>query len=174
AETNWFPHSQTQRTDDSAFPNSSNCDFHQWAWQNFLWLTQEVNGQPRFLSFATPDSLLGNAPRGMLPRMAKSDSPESLDEYLQAGTDGIFVAHNGRSVYYSQYLDQTFVDFVQSNNLTDPTALQALIKANPATNFPIEGTAGAMELKVSWLVVSDGFDASNMFTMQTEIVKLVN
>ena len=29
AETNWFPHSQTQRTDDSAFPNSSNCDFHQ-------------------------------------------------------------------------------------------------------------------------------------------------
>jgi len=174
AETNWFPHSQTQRTDDSAFPNSSNCDFHQWAWQNFLWLTQEVDGQPRFLSFATPDSLLGNEPRGMLPRMAKSDSPESLDEYLQAGTDGIFVAHNGRSVYYSQYLDQTFVNFVQSNNLTDPTALQALIKANPATNFPIEGTAGAMELKVSWLVVTDGFDASNMFTMQTEIAKLVN
>ena len=171
ADSAWFPHSQTQRTNDAAFRSISNCVFHQWAWQNFLWLTQDVDGQPRFLSFATPESLLGKAPTGMLPRMGKSDSPETFDEFLQAGTDGIFVAHNGRSVYYSQYLDPTFVNFVQSNNLTDPAVLRAL---DPYTTFPIEGTTGAMELKVSWQVVTEGFDASTMFTMQTEVAKLVN
>ena len=174
AEASWFPHSQTQRTDDSAFTSSSNCEFHQWAWQNFLWLTQAVNGQPRFLSFATPESLLGKERVGLLPRMTKGDATESFDEFLQAGTDGVFVAHNGRSVYYSQYLDQTFVDFVQTNNLTDPASLQALIAANPSTSFPVTGTAGAMELKVSWMVVTDADDVSDMFTMQTQVAKLVN
>ena len=36
----------------SVFANNdtvSNCDFHQWSWQKFLWLTNEVDGQPMFM-----------------------------------------------------------------------------------------------------------------------------
>lgn len=174
AQSAWFPHSQTKRTDDKAFASSSNCEFHQWAWQNFLWLTQEVNGEPRFMSFASPESLLGLEREGLLPRMAKSNGPESFDEFLQAGTDGIFVAHNGRAVYYSQYLDDTFVGFIEKNDLTDPAQVRTLIASDPTTTFPIIGTAGAMELKVSWMIVEDGDDVSDMFTTTTQVAKLIN
>lgn len=170
ADSNWFPHSQTQRPNDATFASSSNCEFHQWSWQNFLWLTQKVNGEPRFMSFASPESLLGLEREGLLPRMAKSNTPESFDEFLQAGTDGILIAHNGRAVYYSQYIDDTFVDFIKSNNLTDPDTVQSFIANDPATPFPV----GAMELKASWMVVEEGDDVSNMFTTQTKIAKLVN
>ena len=174
AEPSWFPHDSTKRTNDAAFASSSNCEFHQWAWQNFLWLTQEVNGEPRFMSFASPESLIGQERPGMLPRMAKSNSSESFDEFLQAGTDGIFIAHNGRAVYYSQYLDETFVGFVKKNKLTEPSTLHSFVTANPSTSFPIENTSGAMELKASWMIVEPGDDVSDMFTTQTEIAKLAN
>ena len=108
ADPKWFPHNQTARTNDAAFQSTSNCVFHQWAWQNFLWLTQEVNGQPRFMGFKSPESLLGLKGEGMLPRMLKKDASGSFEEFLQAGTDGILIGHNGRAVYYSQYLDDTF------------------------------------------------------------------
>jgi hypothetical protein len=174
AESDWFPHDSTERTNDAAFSSSSNCEFHQWAWQNFLWLTQDVDGEPRFMSFASPESLIGQERPGMLPRMTKSNNSESFDEFLQAGTDGIFIAHNGRSVYYSQYLDETFVGFVEKNNLTDPSALQDLVKTDPSTSFPIENTSGAMELKASWMIVEPGDDVSDMFTTQTQVAKLAN
>jgi len=174
ADSSWFPHNSTERTNDATFASSSNCEFHQWAWQNFLWLTQDVNGEPRFMSFVSPESLIGQDRPGMLPRMAKSDTTESFDEFLQAGTDGIFVAHNGRSVYYSQYLDETFVGFVESNNLTDPTTLRNLVKSDPSTSFPVVNTTGAMELKASWVIVEPGDNVSDMFTTQTQVAKLVN
>ncbi len=176
ADPNWFPHSSTQRTDDSAFTSSSNCEFHQWAWQNFLWLTQDLNGEPRFMSFASPESLIGKERAGLLPRVAKTDTSESFDEFLQAGTDGIFVAHNGRAVYYSQYLDKTFVNFIINNNLTDPASLRSFIATDPPPTFPIDkfDGAGAMELKVSWMIVEEGDDVSGMFTTETQVAKLVN
>lgn len=174
AETQWFPHSQTERTDDAAFVSSSNCVFHQWAWQNFLWLTQEVNGQPRFMSFKSPESLMGQEIEGMLPRMIKRDASGSFEEFLQAGTDGILIGHNNRAVYYSQYLDDTFVGFVKDNNLTNPNDLRALVEKDPTTTFPITGTAGAMELKASWMIVEPGDDTSGMFTTETEVYQLKN
>lgn len=173
ADASWFPN-DAPAPDDSAFQSKSNCEFHQWSWQTFLWLTQTVNGQPRFMSFASPESLLGGEQRGMLPRMSKSNSPEAFDEYLQAGTDGIFVAHNGRSVYYSQYLNPTFVNFINENDLTNPASVQTLIAKDNTITFPIEGTSGAQELKVSWMIVGDNDDASDMFTTTTEVAKLVN
>ncbi|WP_154222495.1 hypothetical protein [Marinicella rhabdoformis] len=174
ADPNWFPHSQTKRTNDAAFVSSSNCVFHQWAWQNFLWLTQDVNGEPRFMSFKSPESLLGLESEGFLPRMTKRDSNGSFDEFLQAGTDGIFVGHNNRAVYYSQYLDDTFVGFIEDNKLTNPDNLRALVKADPTTTFPITGTAGSMELKASWVIVDAGDDTSGMFTTETKVSKLRN
>ena len=84
-DADWFPQSQTQRTDDSAFKSVSNCVFHKWAWQNFLWLTQDVDGQPRFLSMASPESLLGMQRDGMAPRTMKADASVPFNEIAQAG-----------------------------------------------------------------------------------------
>lgn len=167
----WFPHSQTPRPDDSAFKGGSFCAFHQWSWQMFLWLTQEWDGEPRFLSFVSPQSLLGMEQRGLMPRMTKSAVAETFDEYLQAGTDGILIDHNGRAVYYSQYLNPTFTDFITSNDLTDPSTVQGI---DPNTEFPVVDGKGAMELKVSWKIVEQGEDVSDMFTMQTQVAKMVN
>jgi hypothetical protein len=171
ASQQWFPHSNTPRPNDAAFQSASNCEFHQWSWQMFLWLTQDVNNKPRFLSFNSPQSLLGMNIRGMLPRKTKHMLPQSFDEYLQAGTDGILVDHAGKAVYYSQYINPTFEDFIKTNQLTDH---KNVLKMDPNTQFPIENTKGAMELKVSWKVVAKGEDTKGMFTMETEVAKLIN
>lgn len=184
AQSNWFPHSETPRPDDAAFESVSNCVFHQWSWQMFLWLTQEVNNEPRFLSFVEPQSLLGMGTRGLLPRRTKHANALSFDEYLQAGTDGILVDHNGKAVYYSQYVNPTFADFIQgidaqgkytkSNDLRFPQNVLNMAKTDPTTEYPIYGTKGAMELKAAWRVVAEGEDTSDVFTMETELSKLIN
>jgi hypothetical protein len=166
SDPSWFPHSQTPEPGTTGF--NSNCAFHQWSWQAFLWLTKEVNGKPLFLSFSSPNSLIEDVPyRGMMPRMQKSNTPESFNEFLQAGTDGIMVDQQGRAIYYSQHIDSNFVKFILSNKLTDPAVVRQF---NPTTNFP----DGTMELKVSWKIVQPGDDVSDMFTMDGEINKLVN
>lgn len=171
ADSNWFPHNATPRPVDSAFKSISNCVFHKWSWQMFLWLTQDDNGQPRFLRMQEPQSLLGFTYRGLLPRKIKSNTVEPFDEFLQAGTDGIMVDHHGRGVYYSQHINSTFVDFITTRKLTDPANVRDL---PPATTFPIAGGKGALELKVSWMIVEEGDDVSDMFTMETEVARLIN
>ena len=52
APATWFPHSKTPEQNSAGFPSDpNNCDFHQWSWNAFLWLTQDVRGEPRFESF---------------------------------------------------------------------------------------------------------------------------
>ncbi len=167
AESNWFPHSKTPRPDDQAFKSSSNCEFHQWSWQMFLWLTQDFKGKPRFLSFQSPQSLLGMSSRSVQSHLSRSGKPAALDEYLQAGTDGILVDHKGRAIYYSQYVNTVFADFIKKNNLTNPASVQ---KFNPDQSFDIS----TLELKASWKIVAKGEDVSDFFTMNTRVKKLVN
>lgn len=167
SEASWFPHSQTPEPDNAGFQSTSNCVFHQWSWQTFLWLTKNVDGKPLFLSMVSPYSLLGMSQDGLMPRMQKSNAPESFNEFLQAGTDGIMVDQSGRAVYYSQYINDDFVSFIKDNNLTDPAVVR---KFNPDTPFPI----GTIELKVSWKIVQPGEDVSDMFTMQGEVNLLTN
>lgn len=169
AKAEWFPHARTPEPDSEGFVGDSQCAFHQWSYQAFLWLTQEVEaGGPRFLGFTTPRELFGAAPAGALnPRTAKSQDPEPIDEYLQAGTDGIMTDQTGRPIYYSQYVDSVFENFVVANRLTDPSVLEGF-DAN--TNFPV----GAISLKASWTVVQPGEDTSDFFTMESEVFPLAN
>jgi len=167
ADPTWFPHASTQEPDADKFQSVSNCVFHQWSWQTFLWLTQEVNNQPRFMAFTNPLQLIGMKPDGFTPRMSKSHDPETFNEFLQAGSDAILVDHNGRPVYYSQYLDTDFVKFIENNKLTDPN----IVKNFDATkSFP----NGATELKATWKIVRSGEDASQFFTTRTLVNKLKN
>ncbi|WP_144394667.1 hypothetical protein [Pleionea sediminis] len=168
ADNSWFPHSETPMPDSANFSPNSNCSFHRWAWQMFLWLTQEDNNQPRFLNFQSPYDVLGIKDReSLLPRLSKSGAPRSLDEYLQAGTEGILIDQSGKAVYYSQYLNDTFVSFIDSNKLTDPKVVQNF---DPNTPFPVD----SLELKASWKIVDDKDKYKSFFTMPSTVFKLIN
>lgn len=179
APKEWFPHDSTKKPSDSgAF--TTNCEFQQWSWQSFLWLTQTMpGGGLRFESFATPADL-ANAAGGtlpafsarnastalrLMPRTKKSDDPTTLDEINQAGSQGLLVDTNGRAVYYSMYINDVFYEFVRKNGLYDP---QTLANAPDTLNFPV----GAMELKASWKIVGAGEKADGFYTRTAVINKL--
>ena len=159
APATWFPHSQTPKPDDTIAPNS-NCAFHQWAWHEFLWLTQPVGqGQLRFMSMPTASDLFdtgttppvaaNSLPKGRMlvlkPRTIQTQGPTSLGDILQANSRGILVDQKGRSVYYASAINDVFFDFVRTNNLFTMAGYDA---ASPTLNFPV----GSLELKSSWMV----------------------
>lgn len=178
----WFPHEKTARPDDNANFNS-NCAFHQWSWQMFLWLTQPSgpNGMLRFETFATPgdlfavndaklmahDDLPARSELILTPRSAKPGGATNLDEINQAGSNGILVERDGDVVYYSQHLNQTFYDFIRENNFNLP---ENYVKASPAQNFPV----GTLEIKASWRIVDPQAPDSDAYVRPARIQMLVN
>ena len=171
APASWFPSSQTKPFDPASFPaDASNCDFHQWAWQTFLWLTQDVGGKLRFTTFPSETELFDpknplKKPQKLAALMAKKRPPmilrvraekskeggvvNDISAVGQAGGGGILVDQKGHPVYYSVNFDPVFYEFVQSNQYYD---YDKYIAAPPTTNFPL----GAIELKASWRIVEPG------------------
>jgi hypothetical protein len=148
-ETSWFPHDQTpapKEGDGSPFDkeNTTNCDFHQWSWQKFLWLTKPLpSGNPFFL-----DSLEIVSPE-MAPIAPQLGIKLTLSAFNQAGPAGVLVSNPKFSkvadtVYYSIHINNLFKDkAVEMANLLHSGKL-------PYSNletFPV----GALELKVSWI-----------------------
>lgn len=163
----WFPHSQTPMADyDADF--MSNCAFHRWSWQAFLALTKEAgDGRLVFETFVpSADVIAGErsgAARPLSPRLGKSDSLQGLDEVMQAGSLGLLVDQNGRAVYYSQYVDESFFDFaITQNGFHDPAKLRA---APDDLNLPI----GALTLKAAWRIVPEGARADDHYTTRGTI-----
>lgn len=174
APADWFPHSQTPRQNDNA-DFDSNCAFHQWSWNAFLWLTQDDgSGQPRFLSMIPAADVVSgnlssdNTTAALRPRSKKTDMGGAFDEVNQAGSLGLLVDQNGRAVYYSMLVNQTYFDFaVTENQFNIPENLR---KAPDTLNFPI----GALSLKASWKIVAEGEDTSGFFTKPASVQMLKN
>jgi len=161
----WFPHANTPAPDSTDFgPDSTNCDFHIWSWNAFLWLTQDVGGQPRFLSMSA-DGIGGVADGTLDPLIGRSQQARTLELIDQAGPDGVLVDRNGRAVYYSIHSNDVFGDFIASHNLKNPSVLRAF---SPTAEFPV----GSMTLKAAWKVVQPNEDVSSFYTRQAQIVKL--
>ncbi|WP_264531395.1 hypothetical protein [Flavobacterium sp. N502540] len=148
-ETSWFPHEQTpppKEGDGSPFDsaNTTNCDFHQWSWQKFLWLTKPLpNGNPLFL-----DSL-----KLVTPEMAVVPLPPGLKLVLssinQAGSEGVLLSNPkinkiADTVYYSIHVNNKFFD--KATRMADSIYSKKIPYSNLET-FPV----GAVELKVSWV-----------------------
>lgn len=173
APASWFPQSQTPKPDPSpAGGFQSFCDFHQWAWQSFLWLTQDVDGQPRFTVFPTSQDVIdGNlggdaGPMRLTVRTGKTNAPQQpLSEINQAGERGILVDQNGRAVYYAQNLNGMMAEEIVSKQWNDPTVLQEL---PPTTVFQ----TGDVELKSAWKVVVDGESTEHLFVRSAWIDRL--
>jgi hypothetical protein len=164
APSAWFPHSQTPEQNSAGFPASpSNCDFHQWSWNAFLWLTQDVKGLPRFEQMPAR-GIEGKA--GVLDALiSRSGKARTLELIEQAGPNGIMVDLQGRPIYYSIHSDATFGDFIQQNGLFDPAKLRAF---DPNTAFPVD----TLTLKAAWKVVAPGEDVSTFYTRTAEIALL--
>ncbi|WP_255427906.1 hypothetical protein [Xanthomonas sp. SS] len=144
--------------------NSTNCDFHIWSWNAFLWLTQDVGGQPRFLTMTT-DGVGGVADGVLDPLIGRAQQARTVELIDQAGPDGVLVDRNGRAVYYSIHSNDVFGQFIANNGLQDPKKLRAF---NPDTAFPVN----SMTLKAAWRVVQPGEDVSTFYTRQAQIAKL--
>ncbi|CAA9200521.1 hypothetical protein ACHRVW_05070 [Flavobacterium collinsii] len=150
-ETSWFPHEQTpapKEGDGSPFDsdNTTNCDFHQWSWQKFLWVTKPLpSGNPFFI-----DSLDIVSPEmeDVAPQLGIKLTLSSIN---QAGFKGVLLSNPkfnkvADTVYYS----------IHVNKLLKDKAISAASLINngklPVSNsetFPV----GALELKVSWISI---------------------
>jgi hypothetical protein len=150
-ETSWFPHEKTAAPaegDGSPFDSSTttNCDFHQWSWQKFLWLTKPmVNGNPLFL-----DSLDVVSPQleDVAPQLGLKLVLSSIN---QAGSGGVLISN----AKYNNVADTVFYS-IHVNKLLKDKAITAALQINNGTlpvanseTFPV----GALELKVSWISI---------------------
>jgi hypothetical protein len=178
----WFPHERTPEPDFHA--PASDCEFHQWSWQTFLWLTQATGpGRIRLLDLPTADELFlpGKGPRTLdattlehfatqplqlKPRTEKTSAPTRFGEIWQAGSRGILVDQKGQAVYYATHVSRTFYQFVRTNRLF---LKESYLKASPSGNFPVRSLA----VKSSWRIVSLDDDTRSFFTTDASVHPLM-
>jgi hypothetical protein len=149
---NWFPHTNTPpplEGQGSPFDDTSttNCIFHQWSMQKFLWLTRPMaNGHVFF-----QDSMM--LVTAQLVPVPVQTVPLVLDDTLQAGSEGVLYTNPGfaadglkHRVYYSIFVNETLMNAAEGFKtamLADTNLL------NNSNQFPI----GSLEMKVSWVEI---------------------
>ena len=140
----------------SVFANNktvTNCDFHQWSWQKFLWLTNESNGVPLFMDQLIQVSSSG----GKLPTdqgIILVDTAQASDTTDILRTPG----DNGKpstTVYYSIFVDKSMYAAILKYG---PVAAQ-----NPSQLKDVVFPVGALEVKASWIDASALEDPSSYF-----------
>lgn len=148
-ETSWFPHEQTpapKEGDGSPFDNKSttNCDFHQWSWQKFLWVTKPLpSGNPFFLDSL---DLVSPEMEDVVPQLGIKLTLSSIN---QAGSNGVLLSN----LKFNNVADTVYYSIHVNNLLRDKAvSMASLINSGklPVSNletFPV----GALELKVSWI-----------------------
>ncbi len=156
APASWFPHSQTPKPIEngpsSPFYNintTTNCDFHLWSWQKFLYLTQtDANGKARFENLVQVNN-----------QMQFLGTSLNLIDSSQAGTGTILVDKQGRAIYYSIYMDPIMYGFAKiytnlfklkcyTNGKLDSNKLHQY--GYDTLNYPV----GSFELKAAWIMAS--------------------
>lgn len=157
---------------------STDCIFHQWSWEAFVWATA-VQPNPtvpgssiaRFLTFPTPDQLKPGVPqlpgaklklkvRGLKPKSQE----EGISSFQQAGPGGVLVDQNGNPAFYSVHLNPTYFKFVQKYY-----SWATYSNASPTLNFPV----GSAVFKASWRIVS-GSQTNGYYTIPATVPLLVN
>ena len=173
-ETDWFPHTQTPAPAegaDSPFAASetTNCIFHQWSWQKFLWLTvPDSNKTPLFLR----DGSISQVDPYMNPLTIPSGASLALSasEEKQAGSAGILTSNpnfnNGSSatVYYAIFMNDTMYE---TGTTYGTQIIDGTLDPNNSKVFPV----GSFELKTSWVATSaiPQSDVANYFTTNASI-----
>ena len=160
----WFP--EIKKADvDALFqkrpPGDAECDFYQWAYATFLYVTQSEPGGPaRFRTYKTFRELFGSpisvataAPKaGLLnltPRVLKQvTSVNDFDGIAQAGLSGVLVDQIGFPIYYAMHFNDDFAKFITSNGFLDKEKLKHVPSDK---SFP----TGVLEMKSAWRIKPD-------------------
>ncbi|MBL4670165.1 MAG: hypothetical protein JKY30_13005 [Flavobacteriales bacterium] len=141
----------------SVFGNNvtvSNCNFHQWSWQKFLWLTNEdTNGTPLFM-----DSLFQvNAQTIPVKSVNKkiilvaADAKQATNSILK--TNKSYNSNNlNYTVYYSIHVDSSLYKSIQKYAPMDKSMYKD-------STFPV----GALELKIAWVNIDALRDTNAYF-----------
>ena len=139
----------------------SNCAFHQFSWQAFLWLTEEEKGSakggtPRFQTMYSDAAIDPTAP---------NPTEHVLDGVQQAGSLGILVDQNGRAIYTNMLINDVYRNFVIDNRLYTQAGMK-----DAAANlvFPV----GAISLKAAWKIVGPNENVSRFYTTTAKIARL--
>ncbi|MES2064595.1 MAG: hypothetical protein V4456_21940 [Bacteroidota bacterium] len=161
----------------NAEPDSGQeCQFYQWAWASFLYITQDSLNKPRFLSYATPTELFSAGATPLFakqssrtnlllaPRLEEDSVVTSFAEVEQATSKGVLIDKNGRAIYYAQHINNTFASFVKQHNLTN---MDTLFAAKPDLEF----VTGSLELKTSWKIVAPNEDVSSFYTTNADVAQ---
>ena len=145
----------------SVFANNAtvtNCDFHQWSWQKFLWLTNEVNGVPFFMTNMIQVNSTGQ-------RLDPSNGIVLTDTAQASSATDILKTPNypsgvpkSTTVYYSIFMDKLLYTTMLKYG---PIAKKDSSKVKNVT-FPV----GSLELKTSWIDASVLKDPSSYFITQ--------
>jgi hypothetical protein len=145
----------------SVFANNatvSNCDFHQWSWQKFLWLTNEVNGRPQFMDILMQVSSSGQ-------KLDQSKGIILTDTAQASATIDILKTPNypsgvppSTTVYYSIFMDKLLYGAMLKYG---PIAKKDPSKVKDIT-FPV----GSLELKTSWINASVLKDTTSYFVTE--------
>ena len=145
----------------SVFANNatvSNCDFHQWSWQKFLWLTNEVNGRPQFMDILMQVSSSGQ-------KLDQSKGIILTDTAQASATIDILKTPNypsgvppSTTVYYYIFMDKLLYGAMLKYG---PIAKKDPSKVKDIT-FPV----GSLELKTSWINASVLKDTTSYFITQ--------
>lgn len=128
---------------------ASNCDFHKWAWQKFLWLTNPASttdDTPWFLR----DPGITLVSSELQPVAPVGGQDLVLSNKLQAGSQGILLTNpdyagntNGDTVYYAIHVNNTLKHMADSMK----AVMLASQNFNNSQTFPV----GSFELKTSWV-----------------------
>lgn len=145
----------------SVFANNAtvtNCDFHQWSWQKFLWLTNEVNGVPYFMTNLIQVSAAGQRldPANGIVLTDTAQASSSTDILKTPNyTSGV---PKSTTVYYSIFMDKLMHDTLLKYG--------PIAKNDPAKVKDITFPVGSLELKTSWIDASALKDPSSYFITQ--------
>ena len=140
----------------SVFGNNvtvSNCDFHQWSWQKFLWLTSDVSGNPLFIEnlIQVDNQTVPVTKTDNRIILSSSDNVQATGDILR--TNKTFSTNNtSYDVYYSIHVDSSLYNSIQKYAPMDKSDYVD-------ATFPV----GALELKIAWVEVDAIDDTSSYF-----------
>ena len=153
-ESSWFPHSNTPAPAEgkgSPFDVSSttNCIFHQWSWQKFLWLTKTEGSLPLFLDQTkviqvSDEMIVVDQQQGANVVLTDTAQAGFSNPYLKTNAAYNSQSNTSYTVYYSIHTSDIMLEAAQK--FRDSLIAKTLAPDNLST-FPV----GSLELKVSWV-----------------------
>jgi hypothetical protein len=127
----------------SVFGNNntvSNCDFHKWSWQKFLWLTNEDNnGTPFFIENLIQVTSQCDSSGFSKDKIILTDNVQATGNILKTNKS-FSIDSTSHDVYYSIHVDNSLYEDIQKYS-----------KMNISEYKDSSYQVGALELKVAWV-----------------------